>query len=290
MPTALSITGYRPAHVEFVSFVAGPKPRSYGAGIHRTMATKAVATPTRDPNGKDVSFTMVCNFEINDPDEYLWDFTYEARMYDPSMNQIKYGSNWVSDKSGYASFVDKTMTDPAEGTYTCTVDWWVYSYHLGQQQQARGLSYSSPTGEISVNIGWGTGDYATAGLFTGALANSGFAGRRVTEATDYSNTDGCKAAAGGGGPVPVFNTVSGFTWTIDAYDSYGPDGIGWPTAAVAWYRANVSMPCETNFGQAMYINKPGNSNQQYATNALRVQIAASTVTSQRGNSSATKSY
>jgi hypothetical protein len=90
-----------------------------------------------------IEFYFSCYFGI-EADGGNWDWTYDARLFDPSNNQIKQASNWANDKPGYSSNLGHNIIDPAEGTYRCTIDWWVETFQLPQRQATVTISYTCP--------------------------------------------------------------------------------------------------------------------------------------------------
>jgi hypothetical protein len=81
------------------------------------VAVNVVPTKVGLGGRTSIEFYFGCEFSIWDNNEGLWDWTYEARLFDPSNNQIKYATNWANDKTGYSSNLGHNIIDPAEGTY-----------------------------------------------------------------------------------------------------------------------------------------------------------------------------
>lgn len=115
-------------------------PREHGpfAAIAATRVNVSSAART------EVEFNFRCDFSAEDENGGNWDWTYVAKLFDPSNNLIKQTTDWVSAKPGLSTSIAKNIIDPAEGTYTCTTDWWVESFYLGQLQATKTISYICP--------------------------------------------------------------------------------------------------------------------------------------------------
>ena len=86
-------------------------------------------------------FNFRCDFSAEDENAGNWNWTYVAKLFDPSNNLIKQTTDWVSGKPGMSTSIAQNIIDPAEGTYTCTTDWWVEYFYLGQLQATTTISY-----------------------------------------------------------------------------------------------------------------------------------------------------
>jgi hypothetical protein len=119
------------------------------ASLPTSLGGSAMARTTTS-----VTATITCNFMIYDPDESLWDFTYEARIFDPGNAQIKYKTAWANDKVTLGSTTSVSLADAAEGTYTCKVKWWADASYVGEEQATKTLVYQRPAGESTAERGW----------------------------------------------------------------------------------------------------------------------------------------
>lgn len=98
-------------------------------------------------NGTSLEFNFGCEFMIWDPDDGYWDWTYEARLKDPGGNQIKYASNWTSDKPSFTGDVRELVIDPAEGTHRCEIQWYWQNVALPLRTLTVNLTYTC-TGDL----------------------------------------------------------------------------------------------------------------------------------------------
>ena len=125
-----------------------------------------------------------------------------------------------------------------------------------------------------------------------------FQGRQVYEVTGPgTGTDSCYAASGGTYPGGPFTAVTGGVWNVGyappfQKNTWGWDTIGWSTAGVAWYRANIagSLPCQANIPQQMKIVVNGESTGSivYGSGSIIAKIAADSLEVTRNGITQTK--
>jgi hypothetical protein len=245
----------------------------------RTMPTSGMPDLRLSAN-HDVYATVGCTFGAQDEDQGYWDWTFEARLYDPSNNQIRYASNWVASTNGTSSSLSQDLTDPAEGTYTCKIDWWINSTYVGRGQATQNVSYSVPTGETTASGGWLAEDDSVH-KWNVTLTGGNFVGRNVKESNASAPEDTCHYE----GATPPFNpgvTSANDPWLIIADNKWNePDNVGLGTNIASYYRTHLAAPCEFTTYQRMEINIPGAGYQSYVTNTLKAGVTVSTVWSQR---------
>jgi hypothetical protein len=94
-------------------------------------------------NNTTVDLGIGCEFGIQDDNNNYWTWTYDARLYGPNGNLLGHHTDWHYAPAFEASF-NVQLSDPPEGTYKCTVDWWVETYQLPQRQATKDISYMCP--------------------------------------------------------------------------------------------------------------------------------------------------
>lgn len=184
-----------------------------------------------------------------------------------------YGDSWTVDNSSVLSVSGTGDTaDVAAigmGSATVTAHWEVYSFTM---EHADGIPFcveessttepesqtavcSKPTEETSTFAGWNdSNNLPTIGKWTQTLlpSTTNFVGRTVTEQDP-----------GGGGPdncwfsgsiVPKATSISGGSWTVTSGNVWGIDFIGFPPAAVTYYRDRGRDPCSVTIPQRMVID------------------------------------
>jgi len=160
-----------------------------------------------------IEFNFQCDFSAEDENGGNWDWTYEAKLYDPSNNLIKQATNWVSGKPGYNSSIAQNIIDPAEGTYTCKVDWWVQFFYLGQGQSTKTISYMCPGDLEKTKIRKEYSDFSVVENRRPSCDNL---------RTDYSSTHFSSAELNRNGYHDLFWIQSALTTGLDAVRSdYG---------------------------------------------------------------------
>ena len=101
-----------------------------------------------------------------------------------------------------------------------------------------------------------------------------------------TGTDTCYNASGGMYPGPAFTTVTGSVWNVGyaapfQKNTWGWDTVGWPSAGVAWYRANIagSLPCTATIPQRMnvVVNGESTGNIIYNSGTIVAKIDASSL-------------
>lgn len=131
--------------------------------------------------------------------------------------------------------------------------------------------------------------------------NDKFQGTQVYETANGTPNDACYTAAQKlgltypGGAYKIQGSVWNTGWQSGLGNTYGPDGVGWTTVGVSWYRSHLpssAFPCTATIPQAMTIvnNISGYGNQQYATHTLYVTIGTNTVTVKKDSLQQTVSY
>lgn len=173
-------------------------------------STRADKAPPTHLVAREVSANLGCNFAIQDDEEQYWDFTYEARIYDPDDNQIGYGTSWVSDKMSFSSNYTKTVADPPEGLYKCSVQWWVNNTQLPLQWAQFNLSYLVPTSETTTSLGWpSVYPYRSAHAWKVTLNHTtpgvSFKGRYVSESFGGSVSETCHFS---GSNIPEMRVIT----------------------------------------------------------------------------------
>jgi len=158
----------------------------------------------------DVTWTFMCEFGTESDDQSNWDFTYQARHWNPNNQQINYHSAWVSQKPSFSSSLGTQLSDPIEGTYRCTVDWWADEYYLGQGEATVQVSYTVPTGETTESGGWWEGG-TSAHKWNQTLTGGSFVGRQVTEQDGGGGNDTCWFP---GSRIPKGEAVTGGSWPV----------------------------------------------------------------------------
>ena len=78
-------------------------------------------------------YTVGCVFSLWDPEENLWDLTWEAWLKDGSGNVVHSGTDWVNDKPAINGALYKAVQSP-DSSYNCEVDWYVGSTYVGHDQ------------------------------------------------------------------------------------------------------------------------------------------------------------
>ena len=275
-----------------------------GGGIrsrHRTIDLKFPATvkligssgkgaerAKRSPkaSSRSVSVTLNCSFQIYDDNGGLWDWTYDARILNPSGGQLRQAGNFASNKPGYSSALGVTLTDPAEGTYTCKIKWWVQTSYLGEPQATVQLSYLVPTTETTMTNGWSQ-NIPTYYNFRALLIGASFTGRKVHEDAGSNEVDTCWF---NGSTYPQYTGLRQSEWTVESNNTYGDDTVGWHWQPVDYYRQQNRAPCQWEITQQMEINRPGGNWAWYKTNRLKAGFTNTTVWAERDGEYASKSY
>lgn len=233
----------------------------------------------RTDKAESVEWNFSCYFGIADENGNYWNFTYEARLFDPFDNQLAYSTNWAF-KPAYSSNLGRNLVDPAAGTYRCTVDWWVEDFYLGSRQATVQLSWTAPSGETTESSGWWTQNTSVHD-WTQTLTGGDFSGRRVAERDPGGGgPDYCHFSGSIYNPFTHVTNPPDFWWDV-TNNRWGVDHVGWVTGAVEYYRNTGRAPCDTSFPQDMVINCPGCTEMKYVTNTLRAGITNTTVWSER---------
>ena len=268
----------RPVSAEFPATVRSTRWAS--AVVDRGVSASATAT-------RSVAATVGCYFSIEDTDNGLWDWTYEARIFDTNNTQIQYRTNWVSSSPAASSNITANLTDGAEGTYTCKIKWWVESYAFPEVEATQTLTYLVPTGETTIGNAW-SGSFPTAYKWRGRLTGGNFVGRQVWEAEGGNDVDTCHF------PTSIYPYARGLTigdpWDVVSNNDYGDDTVGWLWYIVDYYRDHDRDPCQSETDQVMKINRPGTSWASYKTNRLKMGFTDTTVWSYRAGQSVSKNY
>lgn len=289
---------------------AEPKFRAQAVGMPTTRWASASGVSVRGSralgvspraaasSGRDVLANIGCEFYIYDEDDYTYDITYEARVFDPDDNQIAYKTNWAADKSHFGSSLTAPVTNPITGTYKCTIQWTIDTYTVPLRQKNLEISYVVPTGETTTAAGFATmTGYRTAGMWNVVLTYPGslnFKGRHVDESLGSGTiADSCHYSLSA---VPHTNTTTLPTdWVVKSDNSLtgrggyaGNDGdwVGWTEGPVAYYRGSTGgpnmAPCGYSLTQDMTINRPGASDVTYRTGiVLEAGITSTKVWSKR---------
>lgn len=256
-----------------------------GEGLASSQATFARSTPDGDATAA-VAATFSCRFSIWASSGY-YDFTYEARIFDPSNQQIAYATRYALSKPSFTSDLGVTVSDPAAGTYLCTINWWVNSFEVPQRQATATISYRVPSGETTLHNAW-SGLFPTAYKWRGRLVGGSFGGRKVREQDGGQDVDTCYFQ--GSNYPPATGLTIDEPWDVDANGEYGDDVVGWLPWVVTYYRAQGRAPCQSETSQVMEINRPGASWVSYTTNRLKMGFTAHTVWSERAGQVASKNY
>jgi hypothetical protein len=260
---------------------SAPSPDAENAMPGHGPFVPAVTAITLSTSGRDVSWYFGCEFGIEDDENNLWSWTYEAKLKKPDGSVFKSRLHWVDSSPSATDVLGETLEDPVEGTYTCTIDWWVDYTYLGQRQAQATLSYINPTGETSSPQGW-WGSESSVHRWKQTLLGGNFSGRRVSEEDAGGGSDGCHYS---GSPVNWSGKVSteNYLWPVGTDSTWGDDLIGWSSAQAAHYRAAGRAPCEALMPQRMVINRPGPGGvfEPYVTNTLKLGITDTTVYSSR---------
>jgi hypothetical protein len=164
------------------------------------------------------------------------------------------------------------------------------SIHLGD---TNGQICSKPTGETTSFTGWADAQgYYTVANFTQTLTPSAvsFSGRSVEEFDGGTepNNDGCWF------PNPVVAKADHLTpapnpWSVGSNNTWGPDQIGYPPAAVAFYRNHGRAPCTVTVIQRMAISC-GISNLTYEVHTIVIYIGLDSVSITRDGVTATRQW
>ena len=219
---------------------------------------------------KDVNAWIGCEFSI-EVSTGNWDINWDARLLDPSNNQIDSSVSWVSQKPGTNSSVGLNVSDPEEGTYRCTINWTVDTFSVPQRLATQTLSYEVPSSETSSLNGW-SGNYLK---FQGILLGGLYHGRKVREQDGGGGWDYCKQAYNNQ-IIPTFLSVTGGPpWDV-SNGVYGDDFIGWGVLAISTGGAG----CRAEFDQDMQINK-GSQWSLYKTNRIKTGIGDTHLWSER---------
>jgi Domain of unknown function (DUF4157)/Putative peptidoglycan binding domain len=142
-----------------------------------------------------------------------------------------------------------------------------------------------PTGETTTSNGWAGGGVHRWHQRLEPFTTS-FRTCSVTEADPGGGTDTCHFPGSAFAPL---TGVTGGTWAVDGSNRWGDDFVGWFAPAVTFYRLNGRAPCRASFNQTMRVVRPG-GDVRYRTNALQMEIGASTVTSIRDGKSETRPF
>lgn len=179
------------------------------------------------------------------------------------------------------------------GTFDQTT-WWndgmdcYPSYYNAGDNAPVDVQCPTPTGESTAAIGWKTAN-PTIHEWEQTLqpSTTNFAGRWVVEFDP-----------GGGGPdtchftnsqFDEFKSISAGSWQVESGNKWKPDGVGWNSNAVTYYRAQGRAPCGTTFSQQMKIDC-GTGATPYITNTLACSFTATTVTSTRAGQTVTRNW
>lgn len=117
----------------------------------------------------------------------------------------------------------------------------------------QGAQCNTPTGESTTSAGWADSDgFPTVHKWMQTLAPSGtnFGGRVVSEADPGGGQDNCYFS---GSAIPPQDHVTGFSWTVNPDNTWGPDYVGFTPFTVNYYRSQGRAPCGTIVPQRMDI-------------------------------------
>lgn len=257
----------------------------YGDLLEHGPSARLEIEPVTTSTGA-VQWRFGCLFSIADNNGNYWDFTYDARLIDPNDNQIKQHGAWAH-KPSFSSELAETLYDPVEGTYRCTIQWYVGGFELPQRQATATISYTTPSSETTLQNAWAGSPYGTVFKWRGRLNGGNYAGRQVSEEDGGGHVDTCYFA---GGPFDPEEGLSGGLWDVDSSSEYGDDGVGWAEFAVSVYRNHNRAPCRFEVDQIMKINRPGSSWVSYKTNRLKAGFTSTTVWSERDGQVVSKNH
>lgn len=223
-----------------------------------------------------LAYRYPCNSILAEDNDLNSDLTAQLYLFDPNGNEVfpRPQSHWVSNKARIESTDVWTLTDPAEGEYTCKADYWAWDYYLGWNQNKRTLTYLFPTGEITTPGGWSDQQGArTAHNWYCILTPnpSNFGGRRVTETDGGSTVDSCHYT---GSPIAYWSGIQTQSGDVDSGGGY-TDLIGLTEGWVSCYRGIgpgcyvYAYPCQVETDQNNLINRPGASDYQYKTTRVK---------------------
>lgn len=146
-----------------------------------------------------------------------------------------------------------------------------------------------PTGETIHSAGWDTINPAVHKWYqTLQPPTRLYGGRTVREFATGTPQDGCWVQ-NNVGLIPA--VLSGGSWEVDIGNNWGPDGVGWRTLAVTYYRSVGRAPCTATVPQKMGCLCTVNlTYYSYLTHNLKYVLGTTTVGSQRGSQTASKTY
>ena len=200
-----------------------------------TVDYKSTPSTGTSSGSRVVSATIGCSFSIEDSYGDNWDWTYEARIFDPNNTEIDYKTNWASQKPAFSSSLSTPLNDPVVGTYRCTIDWWVYNTYLGSPYYDQTLSYPVPSGESTASTGW-AGTWPTMHKWEQTLQSGTFKGRIVWEQSVNENYLNDTCYWGLSEMDPWFYVTSGpdEPWDVRTSNVWGPDVVGWHPDSGGW--------------------------------------------------------
>lgn len=235
-----------------------------------------------------VNATVGCQFSIYDNQGGYWDWTYEARLYDPDGNQIQFKTAWVASKTSFSGAITKTLADPEEGTYICRILWWIQDYQVPERTASQTLAYVTPNGEATLRNAWAD-VVPTACKWRGRLNGGSFAGRMLRELPGGNDVDTCWWPQSEVGNPPAVGGTNGGPWTVDGSNEYGDDIVGWGWQAVDYYQSAGRAPCQYEGDQIMQINR-GSQWTTYKVNRLKGGIGVNYVWSYRDGEQESKGW
>lgn len=209
-------------------------------------------------------------------------------------------STWpVAGQSDGGGWFTARATNPTGGDETCVSAFTYNGYiqkpgcHTGGGLWTNDAGYIGawewskpcevPTGESNAPIAWDSSD-PTVFIWEASLAPSSknFDGRTVGESVNTG--DGCWF------PGSIFAEVTGTDGNDATVNANGyRDNVGYVSAAVTYYRAQMRAPCSFSSVQRMRIDC-ATENRYFVTNALSGTIGVSTVSSSRAGQTQTRTW
>jgi hypothetical protein len=144
------------------------------------------------------------------------------------------------------------------------------------------VQWAVPSAETTAFAGWhSTGP--TWANFTQTLFGGNFDGRWVREEDGGNGDDTCHFPESEKEEWDVLTKFIGHSnpWQVDGNNKWGPDTFGWATDFITYYRGEDRAPCQAQFNQKMYIQRPGTSDYHYVTQVMKTGFTDTTVWSER---------
>ena len=262
----------------------------YALGVSATYAcpqptNDIFASSWMDPGYALIEVDDTRAFDVWESDEDAWGEPTDTYLITDILDWST-GNTSIADIAGFSGLVEGighgSTAVYAEGESNGWIDEFQSDHEWVSELANVDVQWAVPTAETTAFTGWhSTGP--TWANFTQTLFGGNFDGRWVREEDGGNGDDTCHFPESEKDEWDVLTEFIGHPnpWLVDENNKWGPDTFGWATEFIIYYRGEGMAPCQAQFNQKMYIQRPGTGDYHYVTQVMKTGFTDTTVWSER---------